>query len=433
MSERDIDFVTQNNLCFSCGACSVTCPVGAIGFEISNAGRLLPFISSEGCIKCGVCYGVCPGYDAGKLLFNDSQLDPFVGPAIGSYLGRSLNESVFRNAQSGGMVTEVLSFLFQQNRIESALVVTSAFSRKPVPLASFVTKSDQLSRSQKSVYTPISLLSALKDIGRIGAPIAVVGLPCHLQGVVALARHNSAIGSRIRYKLGLICGGVMSNAANDFFSNGIDEEHRIIFKNKQVPDFLHANVTLEYKKGMRKVVDRGVRFLLKEIITPPRCLLCVDKMNVYADIAFGDPWGIEGYDCTQGDSIVVTRNGLGHEVINDLIDSTRVRLRKIGYEDILSGQEVEKRKRIVYEAYEAYRRLGFETPLYFGLLKPSMKVVSDGRTKKRIETFLQLEGRSRYKVLKFITRKVTIALQKQRMKGVIKKMPLFRELRKLWS
>jgi len=363
--KKDITFVTKNNLCFGCGACGVSCHADSISFYMTNAGRLHPKIDYKICSNCGVCYDICPSIDLNNRIVVNNGIDPFEGKVVSSYMGRTLNQKLYLNSQSGGMVTEVLSYLFDQKLIQYALVVKMDFASIPKPSYFLAKSSDELYQSQKSLYAPVDLLSALKNIKNITGNIAVVGLPCHIEGIVSLIKHKPKLYIKVKYKLGLICDGVLSNIASDYFSSFTTKKHRINYKNKEVPNYMQANVTLEFEDGERKIIESKERFLLKEIVTPPRCQLCFDKMNIYADIVFGDPWGIEKYDKVNGDSVVITRNKKGQDILNELLEKKRVFLKKVKYKTILNGQEIERRREKVFQAYETYKQLGFYVPFSF--------------------------------------------------------------------
>jgi coenzyme F420 hydrogenase subunit beta len=425
MPKSDITFVTDNNLCFSCGACNI-CPVNAISFVHTNSGRLHPYINYDICLpNCSLCYKVCPGLDAEDKLLRDLEFDPFEGRYINAYLGRTTNENIYKNAQSGGMVTEVLSFLFDNQLINYAFVTQMDFSTQPKPTVFCAKSIDELYSSQKSLYVPIDLLSGLKKLKQIEGNIAIVGLPCHIQGILLLSQKLSAKSySKIKYRLGLICDGMLSNIAIDYFlqHRKTNEDCRVFFKNKESPNYVQANVTIESKTGGKVVVDRMERFILKELITPPRCNLCFDKMNIFADIVFGDPWGIEGYDKIHGDSIVITRNEGGQQIMDAVIQRGRASLRKIDYQKILIGQDIEGRRKRTLEAYYTYSELGFATPPYFKKIVNNGKIAANNAIKTRIVEFLALEKKTKEDILFAIKKRIKSIKRKDRAKRILKKI-----------
>ena len=434
MKKLDISAVVNNNLCFSCGACDVSCHVNAIRFSKTNIGRLHPVIDYDICTNCGVCYKICPGLDIKNRVFKSfDDYNPFAGRVITTYVGKSTNTQVYDNSQSGGLATETLSYLFDKKLISHALVVKMDYSASPVPNYFFASSLDELFSSQKSLYTPINILSALNEIKNINGNIAVVGLPCHIEGIVSLISFKPELFSKIKYKLGLICDGVFAYCANDYFLNDSPKKHhKIVYKNKHHPNYIHAKVTLEYKDKTYIAIDPQERFFLKEHITPPRCLLCFDKLNILADIVYGDPWGVNGYDTIRGESVVITRNNDAQTLIEEIVSKKRAVLREVEFQTILDGQKIEERKKKVKSASKAYVLMGFDTPGYFEQIKPFINdFKADGGIQKKIKKFLRIESRKKDEILEYLINERKKVIFKTKVKAIIKKILLVRYWKKI--
>jgi coenzyme F420 hydrogenase subunit beta len=365
---------------------------------------------------------VCPGLDVADVVTRGyATEDLFEGHTINAYIGRTFDEKIYSNAQSGGMVTEVLTYLLQQKLISSAIVVRMDYGIKPTPACYLAKNIDELYRSQKSIYTPIDLLSALSKLMSFEGDVALVGLPCHMQGIKSLINHASQKYTRVKYKLGLICDRALSYLASDYFSSFAHGKHKILYKDKNSPDYIHANVTLEDESGQKRIVPRQDRFLLKDLTTPPRCQLCFDKMNIHADLVFGDPWGLDGYDKVSGDSVVISRNETGQKLINGLMASQRIRLQAIDYKVVLNGQEIEKRKEQVKQAYSVYEKNGFMVPGYFSKFG-SIRNTDNYKTERNILSFLDMEKNSREQNVEFITKRIRSIKKKEKFKLILKKV-----------
>lgn len=428
MKKQDITFVTDNNLCFSCGACGVSCHTTCIDFDITNAGRLHPRIDYDTCTNCGVCFDVCPGFDSKLNILDSIEKPSFYGNAIGSYMGRSTDEFIYKNSQSGGMVTATLDYLFEQKLIRYALVVKMDYSMEPMPKCFFATSKSELYSSQKSLYAPVDVLSALDKIKEFDGDIAVVGLPCHIEGIVSLIKHKPKKYSKIKYKFGLICDGILSFNAIEYFAQNVLDKHKVIYKNKMEPNYLFANVTLEGEdKKQLKVIPQQERFLLKDLTTPPRCHICFDKMNIHADIVFGDPWGLEGYDKEHGDSVVISRTTLGEEIIKKMIDTSKADLQNVNYQDILNGQKIEQRIAKSYQTANIYQKFCYRVPSYFKDLKSSKK---NDNLEKQITDFLKMEENSIDENVIQIQKYIENKTKKSKIKQLIKKILFVEKWRK---
>jgi len=392
MKRENIKFVTENSLCFGCGACAAICPERCISFSNTNAGRLHPSINFNQCTGCGNCYAICPGYSSNNYITAEDLSRGWKEKAIGCYLGRSQDERTYKNSQSGGLVTQSLAYLFENHLIQYALVTKTDYARRPYPHYFWARSVNDLRSSQKSVYAPVALLSALRDIEDIKGDIAIVGLPCHIEGIVSLIKFHPQKFQKIRYKLGLICEGNLSLLATDYLSKKVNGEHKITYKNKHCPDYLNANITIEQKNETFLVVPAEERFLLKEFLTLPRCFLCPDKMNTYADLVFGDPWGVPGYDKIHGSSIVISRTTLGQDILTNMIKTNSVKLETVDYEQVLQGQKVSEKIRKVSSYALVYKNLGLTLPTYLSPFLTEKKI--HPADQKRIIDFLRMETNS---------------------------------------
>lgn len=97
----------------------------------------------------------------------------------------------------------VISYLFDTGAIDAAVLCRMDYGNPPEVKSFLVESKEGLTNYQKSCYTPVDLLSALREATSKKA-IAVVGLPCHIQGAESLIRYHHRFHN-IRYKIGLIC------------------------------------------------------------------------------------------------------------------------------------------------------------------------------------------------------------------------------------
>ncbi|MDR2039819.1 MAG: Coenzyme F420 hydrogenase/dehydrogenase, beta subunit C-terminal domain [Bacteroidales bacterium] len=429
MEKKNITDVIENNLCFGCGACDTSCPSNAIKFTYTSIGRLLPEIDNKACNLCGICFSVCPGIDIQNIIVK-KEINPFYGEYLEAYVGKTFNEEIYNNAQSGGMATEVLSYLFDNENIDAAIVCKMDYAFEPAALYFIARSKEEIRMCQKSIYTPVNLVSALKFTQNYKS-IAVIGIPCHIQGIISLQGRNPRKYSNISFLLGLICDQNLSESLNGFLLGmaPIKDKCKIIYKDKFSPDYKNANVTIRTINDIKyEIITASERHFLKSYLAPPRCLLCFDKMNIHADIVFGDPWGIKGIDKEKGESLVITRTKKGQGLIDDVMLSERALLRKVSYQDATTGQGIEKRAQRTKGAIEAYETLGFLTPSYTGTLNFFISDKPAIYNQKEICDYLSLEKKPREAIIRYLKKKVKKKKYKSRVKQIIKTVLLV----KLW-
>ena len=361
--KRDITQVVQNYLCHSCGSCFVACNHDSIRFENKTSGYLFPNIDYDSCTNCGLCFEVCPGDHFRQNLIEKMPVDPFVGDVISSHVGKASDEQVYLNSQSGGVTTAIVKYLLDSNYVEAAIVTTmNQNSLESQPL--LIKDSSELLQAQKSKYIPTSLNIIVSELKKVEGKVAVVGLPCHIHGLDNLLKVDKKLEDKI-IKIGLICDRVMLNSAVTFLSQKAsgDKVTNFVFRDTSNTPY-PGDITVSTQKKQH-ILDKKNRKLMKDYFTPARCMVCFDKMNVYSDIVLGDPHGIQNTNKEHGESLVLARTILGEDILQKVLNSDEIVLRKVLLDDVISGQGIEgKRKK-----YSAENYLGLEiTSIYWHFL-----------------------------------------------------------------
>lgn len=340
--------VVESAECCSCGACYSVCPQEAIDIKTTNIKRKYADINDK-CVDCGLCSKVCPVLNTIPIGQFDDQ---YIGAVRNYYVGKSLDDRIYNNAQSGGMCTIVLKYLFDNHKIDAAVVTCMKEGASPIIYGRVITSAEQLYDSQKSCYTMVDVLSALKGTSRFKS-LAVVGLPCQMHALDLICK----IGKRydnIKYKLGLICDRTLCGLIQDVMLrlSNVDNEHvKIQWRNKNgsfkghVFSYQNAPTTISSEGRILATISRDNRLGLKEFFTPPCCRKCTDKLAVFADIVFGDPWGVPGTDAIKGESLVITRTDIGESLICDCVESQYAELRVVSEKEVLRGQNIEQKKK----------------------------------------------------------------------------------------
>lgn len=417
MNPTNITDVSESLMCSNCGACASICPTEAISFKFTNIGRYPAIVDEQKCISCKLCRKVCPSLDLQDT--HSTFKDPFVGDVREVYVGKSTYEELFLNAQSGGAVTTILKYLFEQKEIQAALVVEQKFGNPPVIYPKIVTSIHQLKATQKSCYTPVSLLSALRDM-KDYENIAVVGLPCHLEGVELLNRLKRF--TNIKFRLGLICDKTLCNTIQNVFikiSNippnyFLVWKHKLFRTNKLTYLYKNAPVTVQNSDGIIKVYPNSYRFALRDLFTPPRCWVCYDKINVFADIVFGDPWRMPDTDEKKGSSLIVTRTPLGSKIIEELSSKKMIVLSQRPSVQLLKGQIIDSRRDQVASYSKAINQIPVKIESYLYNQEENRPINSKYLkfAQKTIKEFIYLEKKPR----NYIVKKAISVIRKENIK-----------------
>lgn len=369
---NNVNEIKKSYLCYGCGACNVICGHSAIKMRYDNIGRLIPYIDKDRCRDCGLCIANCPALDLKGIQLPKCE-DKYLGDIENVYIGRATDDTIYRNSQSGGLVTATVKYLLETKKIDAAIMCLVENSKEYTPKAVVVTTTEELKACQRSSYVPIDIVSALKNAEGYNS-IAVVGTGCHVQGINALQFFSKKYRDRIKYKLGLVCDRTLCKTVTDVLYGNMykNQNKRIIWRDK-TKNYERASLIIQTEKGDRKELGRWKRFALKDPFTNPRCRICFDKLNTQADIVYGDPWGMSNVDWKNGMSLVITRNQKGEEIVEEMRKFDVADLIESSLKEVVIGQNIEKRKKDVSSALATYQSRGWTIPSYSNIIDPTIE------------------------------------------------------------
>jgi len=345
MADTSVETIAKKNLCLSCGACSVICDQEAISYVETVGGLVLPKINEVKCVECGLCVEVCPGINCSESIESKTPEDPFIGKVIECRVGKANDEMYYSNSQSGGIVSSILDYLISNGEYSGAIVTAMNHNAPPRPYSYIAFNKNQLLQAQKSKYSPVPVLATIKELKDVEAPVALVGLPCHIHGINNLIDKCTSLEDKIGLKIGLICDRVMSAAAIDYIGHKATRKpiKHLIFRDKQSPRY-PGNPVVTSIDGDNYTLKASLRMSIKDFFTPSRCRLCFDKMNIYADILCGDPHGIGGVDRVGGEGLIITRTERGENIICIMEKQGLIDCRSTNLNQAALGQKIDKKR-----------------------------------------------------------------------------------------
>ena len=332
----------NGHLCNTCGACSVVCPAKAISYKETVGGHVYPTIDGRLCKNCRVCLKVCAGKTDNSTLLEALPENPFHGECLDAWVGRSNDDKVYHAGQSGGLVSQLLIDLLESGEIDACAVINMPPGNPPRAVPFLARRREDVMAAQKSKYCPVPLLQVLREAKDSNLRIAIVGLSCHLHGL-KLLEDVMDVKSIVKYRIGLICAGVMSCAAIDYLAKKTKTKNPIselTFRDKTRTGY-PGDVTVQDELDNVSIIPKSERMAIKDFFTPARCRVCFDKMNVLADVTVGDPWGLEGVDRQNGESVVIARTDIGSSLIEKSLNKNTITLHKVNYDDVVQGQKID--------------------------------------------------------------------------------------------
>ena len=209
--DKTIEKVVKDELCTGCGTCAGICPFDAIGMTADQRrGLYIPLIDQQACVGCGLCYDICPGHSMDfdgvcETIFGSVPTDARLGSYLACQMGHAVDENVRHNASSGGLVTSILTFAIEDGLIDGALV-TRMNPARPLEAEPFIARTkDEIMSASKSKYCPAPANAVLNELRESSGRYAVVGLPCHIQGIRKAESRDASLKGKIVARLGIAC------------------------------------------------------------------------------------------------------------------------------------------------------------------------------------------------------------------------------------
>lgn len=313
MSPANIVSIVEWNLCCGCGVCVGVCPKHCISWK-RKKGMYQPIIDVNICISCGLCVKVCPGL--GHKYEDQQDFDAVEGKVLLSCNAWSrLSEIRFVSA-SGGVVSTLVQHLLKVKAYDVAFLVDSYDYHQQLTTRLITEQDlyDMVSSSYpKSRYLPISHENAVSYIkSNRNKRVVFIGTSCAVRGFLStieqfhLDRENYLI-------IGLFCDRVFNYNVIDYYQQpvfcGNRKLRNLHFKNKESGGW-PGNMKFFFSDGSTDYQDKIERTKVKDYFMPERCLYCIDKLNVCADISLGDNYTKQNTS-TLGSNSVIIRTEIG--------------------------------------------------------------------------------------------------------------------------
>ena len=299
-----IQDVIKQNLCISCGACVSAAPVNTIELRYDHKYDMyIPVIIQPNLVDGrGDEFIVCPGKGVDLIRLsktvskNVETNDSYLGYIDGVWAAHSNNVGILENASSGGIMTEIASFLLSSGRVNGIITTKLDYNEKgPVPKTIIAKSIDELIECQGSKYLPVASDAILGLLPSYQGTVAFIGTPCQIEGLRMLQERNDMLRNKVRYVIGNFCGGIRNFKAmyTTIERQGIKPSNVIRFRfrgggqpgSMMIEDSFGRIVHRPYPEFEK---DTGYKKI-------ERCRLCIDGTAELADFACGDAWNFRDF------------------------------------------------------------------------------------------------------------------------------------------
>lgn len=355
---RDLyEKVIQNNYCIGCGACTIVND-SPFSIKMDEYGNMVAYAVSDIDQSEAKVLEVCPfsGFgmnetDLSNEIFPEvEKSDHRIGKYIDCYAGY-VNDSVFRDRGSSGGLGKWLGYvLLKEEFIDFLIHVEPNQSNNPDNLLfeyKVISDYKKVLQGSKSSYYPVTLESVLDIIKKNEGKYAITGVPCFIKAIRLVGKHNPLINSRVKYTIGIICGGMKSANQSKMIAWQMDVHPKnliaIDFRRKYVDRpakykiyqvWSNADDIVRYKDSFDIYgTDWGSGYF-----KPNACEFCDDVVAETADISIGDAWLPDFESDPKGSTIIVVRNLELAKLLNKYISNGTLHLDALSAEDVAISQ-----------------------------------------------------------------------------------------------
>lgn len=417
----DLSGVIASGMCIGCGACEMA--DGSVRVSLDPKRLIFQPETPGGLDAAAVCPAVRVDY-AGlqSWLFPGAEIGPY-GAVRSVHLSQSTDEGRNLRASSGGLIKEVLRSMLSADRIDGVIALDHVEGLDFA--ARLVTDPADVDTLPGSIYHNLRQTSALELLRDTPGRLAIVGIPCQLEGMWQWVRAKAPhLRDKVVLTVGLLCGWQYSHhsiaAMGQYLGFDPAEIDDISYRGGGPVGKLTVTTDDGGSFSASRRVDFGYQVAFDRHFNTARCHVCVNHSNFLADLVVGDAWLPSTVFTKTGVSLVVCRTALAEEVLAGLVSDGRCVSIEVGPDEIRESQT----DRVVFGEFAyAYadhlRALGGHVPDLHGpneghgTLKPRRQVAKFHRELVRKQALMAAR---RYRYLKW--RKATLEVRSYVMRYV---------------
>lgn len=284
------------------------------------------------------CKNVCPASGT-QLKYYDST--KVWGSSQKVFLGWSQNEDIRKKASSGGMLTELATYLLDCDLIDEVIHTCVDPASPTKTITTFSRTREELvdkCGSRYSISHPLDAISNLDSHKRY----LFIGKPCDVAVLRNYMDLKPELKTVIKYMFSFFCAGLPSCDAQKLLLNkmgtSIEKCNSLTYRGNGWPGYTTAKdangreFTLKYAEAWGKTLGRDIMRM---------CRVCLDGIGELADISCGDAWylgenGKPDFSENEGRNIVFARSEVGLNILNDALQKGYVTLNEIdGFDEYL--------------------------------------------------------------------------------------------------
>lgn len=322
------DIVT-NRLCTGCGACAALAPGFVTMQETMDENRRPRTIQPMSDEQEDRLVASCPSVNTPQT-DQSSMLSQAWGPVLEVWEGYAADEEIRFKGSSGGVVS-ALSLAAMESAGFSGVLHVKASQKEPTQNeASLSANRQQLLEGAGSRYAPASVADRLDLVAEAGGACVVVGKPCDIKGVQAVAAQDRLVAQNLGLAISIFCAGTPNQKGTEVLL-----EHLGVPKDANLADLRYRGhgwpgqmkaawltsdgrseeSATSYSDGWGNVLQKHRQW---------RCLTCADHTGEVADLSVGDPWQRPLSEHEAGRSLIIVRTERGRAMLKRAITAGHI-------------------------------------------------------------------------------------------------------------
>ncbi len=268
------------------------------------------------------------------------------------YIARSTNEEIFEKAESGGLVTSLLTCALDSLAVDGVVTVKPMNGNRYAAVPVLITKTEDLLETAGSLHCSApNVARFVKEYleGSTDSKLAVVGKPCDIRAIIELQKRHQ-INEDNLILIGLNCTGTLPPAKTKIMYR---EKFEVDPNDVVAEDIDGGNLHVFLKDGTTKSLS------LKELEAEDygrrnNCRRCEFNIPVFADIACGK-WGTE--DVEKKSTFVEICSDKGKMLFDKALENKYIEVEKATKKQIDLRDKKDKEEQ---ERAAAYREKQFK-------------------------------------------------------------------------
>ncbi len=313
--------VVTSGLCTGCAGCVISCPHDVLGYDDQNGvyrpfhleDELGPSDCGHGQRGCTSCTRACPRFrdwepEIDSYLFGrEREPDEMAGVSKDIVLARATDPEMLETGQDGGLVSAILMWCLEHDRIDAALVSAlegDGTSWKAIPALARTREEILATAGSRYTYSANTLAYA-RAVEEGNERLALVGMGCQasVPGIMR-ARKAGKPGRRLALSIGLLCSKTFDDA---IFDELLEAKYGLARR-----DIKKMNIKGVLQIWMRDGAYHEIPLKECHHWTREGCKTCPDFAAEHADISTG---GIGAFNDW---TLTLVRTDAGRDVIDGM-------------------------------------------------------------------------------------------------------------------